>query len=255
MAEQAFGFGSGVVWGTPLLDAFGNSNATPTPVLLGVLQDISVDFSGDLKELYGQNQAPVAIARGKMKITGKAKWAQVSMSAIASLYFGQAVTTALVSDVYDMTGATIPATPFTITPTVPSSGTWSFDLGVRDTAGNNYTRVASGPTTGQYSVTAGAYLFAAADTGKTVFISFQYTATSTTAKTSLIANLPMGYAPTFRTDFFNGFHGNAQTMTLFNCVASKFSLATKLDDFVTQELDFGAFADSAGRLVNIGTAQ
>jgi hypothetical protein len=255
MPAQAFGFGSGTAWGIPLTDAYGASIAVPTPVLLGTLQDISIDFSGDLKELYGQQQAPVALARGKMKITGKAKWAQASMAVVGSLFFGQPITSGIYSEVYDVTGSVIPATPFTITPTVPGTGTWVTDLGVRDTSGNNMTRVASAPTTGQYSVTAGAYLFATADTGKTVFISFQYTATSTVAKSSLINNLPMGYTPTFRCDFFNSLNGQAETMTLYSCVANKFSMSTKIDDFLSQELDFGAFADGAGRIVNLGYAQ
>ncbi len=32
--------------------------ATPTPVRIGTLQDVSVDMSFQVKELYGQYQAP-----------------------------------------------------------------------------------------------------------------------------------------------------------------------------------------------------
>lgn len=257
MSGTQFGFGSGCVWTTPQSDVYGTAiaAAAQTPLLLGVLQDISVDFSGDVKELYGQLMMPVALGGGKMKITGKAKWAQVNMQTIAGLFFGQAYTSATLSDVYDTVGAVIPDTPFTITPTVPSTGTWSVDLGVRDVYGNNFTRVASAPTTGQYSVTAGAYLFATADTGKTVFISFQYTATSTANKTATFLNTPMGNKPVFRCDFFNGFQSNALSLTLFQCIATKFSMATKIDDFISQELDFSSFADGAGRVVQIGTGQ
>ena len=52
--------------------------ATPTPTRIGTLQDVSIDMSFDAKELTGQYQAPVAVARGKMKITGKSKFAKIN---------------------------------------------------------------------------------------------------------------------------------------------------------------------------------
>jgi hypothetical protein len=108
------------------------------------------------------------------------------------------------------------------------------------------TRVASAPTTGQYTVTAGAYLFAAADTGKTVFISYQYTATSTTAQKGTVKNVLMGQAPTFKGDLYLPYGGKSLILTIPQCIASKFSIATKQDDFVVPEFDFSGFADAAG---------
>ena len=99
------------------------------------------------------------------------------------------------------------------------------------------------------------FAFAAADVGKTYFISFQYTATSTTSKTATIVNVPMGTKPVFRLDLFQGFQANALSMTLYQCVATKFSLSTKIDDFLSQELDFSAFANGAGQVLSIGTSQ
>jgi hypothetical protein len=64
-------FGSGALFGTPLQDAFGTAVASPTLIKFGVMQDITLDISFDLKELYGQNQFPIAIGRGKGKITGQ----------------------------------------------------------------------------------------------------------------------------------------------------------------------------------------
>jgi hypothetical protein len=250
-----YGFGAGALWGTPLTDAFGNSIAAPSPILFGVLQNVSVDISGDIKELTGQNQFPVAVGRGKGKIAGKASFAQINGAIINSLFFGQTMTSGILSDVYDTTGAPIPSTPFAITPTVPGTGTWTADLGVRNASGLPMTRVASGPTTGQYMVAAGVYTFAAADTGQTVFISYQYTATSTTAKTSTVMNVPMGYAPQFRCDLFNGNSGKALALTLYGCIASKLTLATKLDDFMMPDFEFSAFADSAGRVLSWGTSE
>ena len=252
-----YNFGAGVLWGTPTFDATGAAIANPTPLMLAVTQEVSIDIQGDIKELYGSNQFPVAVGRGKMKITGKAKYGQFNGAVMNSLFFGQTVTSSVYSIVNDVTGATIPSTPFTITPTIPGSGSFAQDLGVRDAVGNPMTRVASGPTTGQYSVntTTGVYTFAAADTTKLVFINFGYTATSTVAKTSVVQNIAMGQAPTFRADFFNQLGGNGLALTLFACVSNKLALQTKIDDFMIPELDFSAFADPSGNVLKWGSAQ
>jgi hypothetical protein len=250
-----YGFGAGALWGTPLTDAAGNAIANPTPLLFGVLQDVSVDLSADVKELYGQNSFPEAVARGKTKISCKAKFGRINGLVLNSLFFGQTVSNGILADVYDTTGAAIPASPYQITPTVPSSGTWAADLGVRDQNGNPMTRVASAPTTGQYSVAAGVYTFAAADTGLTVFISFQYTATSTSAKKSTVMNVQMGNAPSFRCDLMSPYSGEQTTLTLFKCISTKLTLATKLDDFLIPEFDFSAFANGAGQVLQWGTTE
>ena len=250
-----FGFGAGALYGTPLTDYLGNAIVNPTPVLFGVLQDVSVDISADVKELFGQNQFAEAVGRGKAKITGKAKFARLNGLLINSLFFGQTVSSSLIGDVNDTTGTLVPTTPFTITPTPPNSGTWAFDLGVRNNAGNAMARVASGPTTGQYSVTSGVYLFAAADVGLLVFISFQYSATSTVGKVSTVANVAMGAAPTFQCDLSDGYLGNGLTLTLYKCLATKLSFATKQDDFMIPEMDFSAFSNSAGQVLKWGTSE
>lgn len=250
-----FGFGSGIFWGTPLTDATGAAISAPTPSQLGVLQDCSIDASWDTKTLYGQNQYPVAAGRGKAKLSGKAKVAQLNGRMINDLVYGQTLVNGILSDVYDTTGAPVPTTPFTITPTVPGSGTWSADLGVRGPNGVPMTRVASAPTTGQYSVAAGVYTFAAADTGLTMFINYQYTATSTSAKKLTVMNLPMGYAPTFRADIYVPYGGKSLVITIPQCIASKFSIATKQDDFLVPEFDFEGFADASGYAMYWGVSE
>ncbi len=241
-------FGSGILWGTPLTDANSNAIAVPSPVQFGVLQDTSVDISFDTKMLYGQNQFPVAVGRGKGKIDCKAKFGKVNGQTFNSLFFGQTLTAGVLGAVYDTTGHVIPGTPFGVTPTVPESGTWSDDLGVRSSTGIQMTRVASGPATGQYSVSAGVYTFASADTGATVFIDYKYTASSSVAQKSIIANLPMGYAPTFKSDLLIPYQGKKLILSLPKCISSKMAMATKQDDFVIPELDFSAFADDSGNV-------
>ena len=188
---------------------------------------------------------------------GKAKFARMNGLMINSLFFGQTVTSSIVADYNDVIGTPIPTTPFTITIAPPSSGTFAADLGVRNASGNPMVRVASAPTTGQYSVVigTGVYTFAAADVGLTVFISYQYTAASTVAKTSIVNNVAMGSAPAFQVDLSDGFLGNGLTLTLYKCIATKLAFATKQDDFLIPELDFSAFANAAGQVMKWGTSE
>jgi len=250
-SNDTFSFGAGVLWATQLTDYTGAAVALPTPLLLGTLQDVSIDISYDSKPLHGQNAFAVANARGKGKVSGKAKFARLDGLLFQSVISGMPITSGIASVVYDTTGAAIPSTPFTITPTVPGSGTFGRVLAVRDGIGNEYTQVASGPTAGQYSLSGGVFTFAAADTGKTVYIDFAYTATSTSAKKALVTNQPMGYAPTFRADFLNPRSG--MSLVLFACMANKFAYATKIDDWAINELDFEAFADSNQQVYQFGT--
>jgi hypothetical protein len=250
-----YNFGAGALFGTPLTDAFGAAIANPSPVQFGVLQDVSVDISFDTKELFGQNQFPVAVGRGKGKISGKAKFAQLNGLMVNTLFFGQTLAAGIIADVVDTIGAAIPTTPFTITPTVPNAGTWANGLSVANASNVPMRRVASAPVTGQYSVSAGVYTFAAADVGLIVYISYQYTAASTVAQKSTIANVAMGYAPTFKCDLYNAYSGKALMLTLNSCLATKLMLATKLDDFMISEFDFSAFADVNGNVMSYGLSE
>lgn len=245
-----FVFGSGILWGTPTTDAAGNAIANPTPVQFGTLQEVSLDVNFENKTLHGQNQFPVAVGRGKGKVSGKAKFAQMNGTLLNSLFFGQTMTAGIINDYYDTTGQAVPmALSITITP--PSSGTFTTDLGVRDASGLPMTRVASSPASGQYAVdtSTGEYTFNAADEDAVVFINYQYTAASTTARKSSIVNVPMGYAPAFRVDLMMPYAGKSMIWTLPNAISTKLTIATKLDDFMMPEFDFEGFADGAGNVL------
>jgi hypothetical protein len=241
-----FSFGSGVFYGTPLTDASGNAIANPTPIKLGVLQDVSLDLSFDTKMLYGQQQFPVAVGRGKGKITLKSKFAQLNGASVNNLFFGQTVTNGVVADYVDTVGSLIPTTPYQITITPPASGTFAYDLGVRGPTGVPYTRVAASPASGQYSISGGVYTFAAADTGLRVYIDYQYTGTSTTATKGTVSNVLMGQAPFFKGDFFSTYAGKNCVFTFPQCLATKLTLASKQEDFMIPEFDIEGFADASG---------
>lgn len=241
MTTPQYIFGSGVGWCTPLTDYQGNAISPAVPFLIAGMQDVSWDLSADLKMLYGSQSNAIAIGRGKSKFDVKLKNAQVTARIWNSIYFGLPLTAGIYDNMFDQTGSVIPSTPFQITPTPPSSGTWGWDLGVRNADNTKvYQRVTSGPTTGQYSVAAGVYTFATADVGNTVYIDYHYTATSTVAQKMPIKNVTMGQAPTFQFDMTIPFSGNKLNVTLFSCVATKMGIGTKLDDFTIPEFDFSA---------------
>lgn len=255
MATPQYVFGSGVGWCTPLTDYTGAAITNPTPFLIAGMQDVSIDLSADQKMLYGSSAFPIAVARGKQKFDVKIKNAQVTARIWNSIFFGQTLAAGIYDAVIDSTGTPIPTTPFQITPTPPSSGTWGYNLGVRGSDNLPYARVASGPTTKQYSVSAGVYTFATADTGNTVYIDYNYTATSTVAQKLLIGNPVMGQTPTFQFDMKIPYNGNSLNLTLLSCVATKMSLGTKLDDFTMPEFDFSGQAPGAAAIGTMSWSQ
>jgi len=242
-----FEFGAGTLWGFPV---GGNTAANPTPMKFGTLQDVSLDISGDVKQLYGQKQFPEAVARGKCKITGKSKFAAINGKMLNDLFFGQTMGTGMITTALDE-AASIPATPFQIT--VSHAANFKQDWGIRFvTTGLPLTRVVSGPTAGQYSVNTatGVYTFAAADTGAAVLIS--YTWTNAAAGTQLnITNQLMGFAPTIQVLLENVYNGNQFNVLLYSVVASKLTFATKQEDFIIPEFDFEAFANAAGQVIDM----
>lgn len=243
-----FVFGAGNLYGIPLQDALGTAIANPTPVKFGTLQEVSLDLSYDMKQLYGQNQFPVAVGRAKGKVSGKAKMADINGALLAGIYFGQATSVGLVATNIDTTGSVVPTTPFQITPTPPNSGVYSRDLGVRDSTGKVYTRGSTASAAGIYALTGGQYTFNTGDAGKTVYIDYVYTKAS--GGTTLdIANQAMGYMPTFRVELFMPYQGKTMQVQIPNAVSTKISFATKLDDFTVPEFDFEGFADSAGKVI------
>lgn len=247
-------FGPGICWATQLTTAAGVAIVNPPPILIAGMQDVAIDMSAEVKELYGTNSFAIAIGRGKQKMGFKIKNAQVHGALWNAMYFGQTITNSVYTGYLDNVGTVIPTTPFQVTPVVTyvanlvgTTPTFGFDLGVRDVNNIPLARVASAPATRQYSLSGGVYTFAAADVGITYYFSFNYTATSALATKLAIANLPMGYAPTFQLDLIIPYQGNTLSATFPNCMTTKLGVATKLDDFTYPELDISAFAPgSAG---------
>lgn len=243
MTTPQYVFGPGAAWITPTFDYLGNAIVNPAPVLVAAVQDVGLDISAEVKELYGTNAFAIDIAGGKQKLAFKIKNGQVHGRLWNQMFFGQTLAAGIYDGFLDNVGTPIPSTPFQITPVttytalLPAGATFGYDLGVRDVNNLPYQRVASGPTTGQYSLTGGVYLFATADVGKIVYISFNYTATSTVAQSLLINNVTMGAKPKFQLDLKIGYGGNNFNATFYTCVSTKLSFSTKLDDYTYPEFD------------------
>lgn len=239
-------FGSGVLFGKPVA---GNLPTNPTPVRLGVLQEVTITFKGDLKKLFGQSQFAVATARGKVDIDIKGKFAAFDPVAINQLFFAQAQTAGIVliaDQESHAIGATVTATQASVY--VSPGG----DLGVTNgTTGATMVKVPSSPAVGQYSVVeaTGVYTFNAADVTSAfpVLLSYLYNA-STRGSTISIKNQLMGYAPTVQMNLYNSFRSEFLGCQLNAVTIGEISLPSKLEDFWISDLSGSANADNAGQI-------
>jgi len=240
-----YNFGSGQLFG---LDSAG------APLRFGALQDVSVDFSGDMKMLHGQESFALAVARGKSKIECKAGFANIDLKAYNSLYFGQTLAAGHSKQARNEAGV-VPTTPFTLT--AVNGATFELDLGVIDVlTGNQMVQVGSAatPITGQYKVSAvGVYTFAAADVGKAVLLNYLYTVAGTGQKLT-ISNQLMGTVPTFGVILSQRFQSKDYTLRLYTCVSDKLSTPFKQDDFSIPEMTFSAQQNDAGQIGYISTS-
>ena len=220
------------------------------PIPLGVLTDVSIDLSYTMKSLIGNQQFAVDIARGEGKITGKATFKTINSLLLAQLLSGATTTAGNVGGVF-MEG---PASPTTNTITAVHGATFKTDLGVWDNTAQKWlTWVASGPTTGQYSVnaTTGVYTFAAADSTHQFSLNYSYTVASTGTTVSL-QNQLMGTNTYFQLGLFENYSnspvGGQSGIMLPNVVFSKMALGFKNNDFTNDQVDFEACANLAGQI-------
>lgn len=229
------------------------SNATPTK--FGVIQDVEIDFAFTNKDLIGQNQFPVDVARAAGKITGKAKTAQFNARALNDTFFGQTLNIASGVLFANNEAHSVPGTS-AYTVTVTNAATFVADQGVSySSSGLPLVVVASGPTLGQYSVNpaTGVYTFAAADEG--VAMLFNYTYGVTTDNEISIANQLMGTSPVFSVLLANTYKGNVMNLKLNAAISTKMSFPFKNTDYTIGDFEFSAYADASGNIGTITTTQ
>jgi len=235
-----FGFGSGILTGTRT-DIAGGS-----PIRFGALQNVDVEFSGEIKELYSMNQYPIDTARGKTKVSGKAKVAEIKGHMYNDLFFGLTLNTG--STRYQWNEAATAGSTYVV---ANASSTPLVDQGVfnASTGIQFYNAGTAAPAAGQYTFAAstGTYTFAAGDSGTHVLISYTYTS-ATVGFNIPITNPLMGNTPRFTATLFQQFENNQIVLTLNACVSTRLTFPTRLDDYVLQDLDFSAFADGGGNV-------
>lgn len=240
-------FGTGQLYALP-------TGGNGAPLRFGALQDVGVDFSADTKQLFGQYQFPLDVARGKTKIEWQASSGQIDVESFNQVYFGQTVTAGQKRQVFNE-AASVPADPGPYTVTAANGAHYFMDLGVyNQTTGLPLKQVSSAPATGQYSVNpaTGVYTFAAADAGKPVFLNYLWT-DAAQGQTLEISNILMGTTPKFQLVLSQVYNGKTITMVLYSCVAEKLGLPLKQDDYLISEFGGQAQANDAGNIGFITT--
>ena len=238
--------GSGVLIATPNL---GLLPTNPSPTAFPVLQEVSVDFKGDLKELYGQYQYSLDILRGKVKVTGKGKMIVPTPDVLSQIFFGTATAEGVNRPVFNESHA--PAASV-----APTKTTATVNLGVvnGDTGLTMALLPTGAPAEGQYTFTPAtstptpaAYIFNAAETASTVLLSYQWP-DATHGVTLEMTNQLIGQAPQMAMALFNTYKGKLFSLTLNAVVLGGFSVPTKQEDHWLSDFDFQASCDLANVL-------
>lgn len=238
-------FGTGQLYATPV--------GGGAPLRFGALQDVGVDFSADTKQLFGQYQFPLDVARGKTKIEWSASSGQIDVDSFNQIYFGQTVTAGQKIQVFNEVGAVPATTPFTVT--AANGAKFFMDLGVfSQVTGMPLKQVDGAPAAGQYSVNpaTGVYTFAEDDASLGIFLNYLWEDT-TNGQSLDIANVLMGTTPKFQLVLSQTYNGKSITMVLYSAVAEKLGLPLKQDDYLIAELGGQAQANDAGNIGFITT--
>lgn len=243
-------FGSGILTGTRT-----DLTGVQTPRRFGVLQDVSVDFAGDIKTLFGTNQYPVDSARGKTKIDGKAKFAALQAKGYNDLFFGQTVATGQTKYAYNER-TTLATSTTSIGYTVANAtSTPIVDQGVfYGGTGSNAgvqldvtsTAVSTGTATYNFVGSTGVYSFGAGDSGAALLVNYTYQVS--TGFNIAINQQFMGTTPRFGLTLFQVFESNQMVLNLYQVTSSKLTYPTRIDDYVINEMDFSAFANAADQV-------
>ncbi len=251
-------------FGPGILIVTRTDTTTPVAINVGFSNELTLDFSGTIKELYGQNQYPLVAARGTIKATGKWKAAVISGIAWNAAFYGMSSlsTSSAFNNVW-VIDSTFTLSASTTVLTV-STGNFEQDLGVKISSNSlPFQRVATGSeSSGKYSISststglvAGTYNFSAADIAATLNLKITYTTTvvGTAGQALQVTNQLIGTTPTFQLDYYTNLNQPASkpfVVRVYACVAAKQMLAAKLEDFIMPEFDFSIFANAGNQVLN-----
>src|SRR3954453_3982613 len=131
-------FGAGKIFVNPNA---GNLAINPTPLQGKTIQDVSVEASGEIKELKGGSQFPDDTAVGDKKGSGKFSVGRKDLGMFNQIFFADKIAAGGTSVVPNF--AAIPASS-AVPVTPPNSGTFTADLGVQyGASGLSLTRLAT----------------------------------------------------------------------------------------------------------------
>ena len=219
--------------------------ANGTPVNIGTANEFQLDQQFTKKELYGQNQFPLFIARGTAKFTAKAKAAVISGIALNSAFFGMTLAAGQQATALSARAARSRRRAYT----VANHATFVADLGVVYAATGlplAYVPSSARPRASTRNRPA-SMASTPADNGKAIFVTYTYTVAGTGQQLTL-TNPMLGVTPTFQLWYYTSTNGVPLNLQLYSCVSDKLSLAFKLEDFMMPELSFSCFANAAGNV-------
>ncbi len=235
-------FAMGAIYAIP-------AGANPTTIPIAILKDATVADKVTKKYLRGQFKYAVDAGEGPVETSIKIKGADFRASTLAMVLAG---TTSASGSIMPVTGeaAVIPSSPFQVT--VANSANFVEDGGVLDlTTGKWLTRVASAPATGQFSVAAGVYTFAAADVGHNLSIVYSFTSVGGT--TLSYANQVMGPSTGFKVRVYNQYPMGGVLRPIgrdyFNVHFESHQIAYKAEDWAELDLEGKVVQDTASTKV------
>lgn len=246
-----YSFGSGSLFGV-------KTGTNSTPVRFGGIQNVTIDMSFTNKELRGQYQFPLSVARGAGKITGKAAFAQLNAQALNDMFFGQASNPASTLVLETAVGELQTVSNSNVC-NVTNNTNFTQDLGVVvASTGAIMNPVTAGPLANQYVVAAnGQYTFNNSQAGVQMAISYTYTDNQGLVQT--VTNTLMGSAPTFSVVLAESYQVLGVTknlnLKLFSCISSKLALAFKMEDFTIPDFEFEAQVNAAGQILQLGLSE
>lgn len=245
------------VFGPGALYATRTDISNPTPINIGYAQEFALDETGENKELFGSYQYPLAVARGTIKCTGKAKAAVISGQAL-NIFHGNTFNAGQLKASLGE-AATVPASG-TYTVVGGHAANFNADLGVVYSS-TGLPLIAEGAASlvgaaGEYYANNGTYTFYSGDASAKVNLSYAWndTVSADGGQTQVIANQLIGYAPTFQLDYVTVFQGKSYYLRLFNVICTKLAQNFKLTDFMMPELDFSISANTAGNVYQVSYA-
>lgn len=239
--QHAEYIGSGVLF---IKDA--NSNVYEA----GVLSDVTMDVTADIKELIGDKQYPIltAITARKVKLTGK--FSQFSSSLIDAVLGGTAASGGRFVSTKTKTASTSTFTVVTADDGTPSGWAFVSDLGVRYNATGQPLKYNSGTlAAGEYKNTAAAYTLHGNDATAVVDVSYIWSATA--GERATVSNTAVGLSTYFTLVCqFATTQASGTVMKIgyeFPAVLiPSLKMNFKNNDFATQDVEFSVFANSAG---------